>query len=98
MAAAHRQVSVIYVPSDVGSIYAGKHKAPDAIKSVGLVNKLKKGSYDVSEYEALAQPIMWNSAQVGPNGARNEISPLKSAIVSKTASPVYSPRPNRLSP
>lgn len=65
-------IDIISVSSDIGSIYAGKSRAPEAIRSAGLHTKLQAAGYHVNEYAALAEPAIWTSSMREPNGARNE--------------------------
>lgn len=66
-------VSIIYVPSDVGSIIPGKSKAPAAFRSVNLVGKLQDSGYSsISEHHALDSPATYSSSTFPPGGVRNE--------------------------
>lgn len=65
-------ITVVNVASDVGSIYAGKSRAPDAIRSAGLQEKLKAAGYQVNELSAFSSPAGWMTSSREPNGARNE--------------------------
>ena len=67
------QITVVEVPSDVGSVFAGKSRAPTAIKSAGLVSKLDRVGYTVDERNALPDGnIGWRLSSLGPNGVRSE--------------------------
>jgi arginase len=57
------QVSITYVPCDIGSLIPGKSKAPKAIQEAGLVNKLtKNGLKVVAENHPLREPARWSWA------------------------------------
>lgn len=76
--ATSKEIAVINVPEDVDSMIKGKHLAPQAFKSAGLVSKLESVGYRVSETEALSEPQIWSSeATFEPNGVRNEQSNVK---------------------
>jgi arginase len=72
--AGSRRLTVINVPSDLGSMIKGKSLAPRAFKELKLVDQLSKAGYTVSEEEALPNgPATWQyGASFGPNGVRNE--------------------------
>ncbi|KAK7189118.1 hypothetical protein PSPO01_04705 [Paraphaeosphaeria sporulosa] len=57
---------------DIGSIYAGKSRAPEAFRSAGLFTKLQAAGYEVKGYSALTEPAVWSSSTRQPSGARNE--------------------------
>ena len=66
-------INIINVPSDLGSIYAGKSHAPAAFRDAGLQDKLEGIGAQVSESTALSGGLGgWVSANREPNGARNE--------------------------
>jgi arginase len=66
-------VQIINIPSDIGSIYAGKSRAPAAFKTKGLVSKLEKNGSVVKEREAVSTSSTgWKKSSRSPNGARNE--------------------------
>lgn len=68
-----QSISLINVPADVGSVFAGKSRAPDAFHAVGLVEKLKDLGYKVNIHNALPDgPVGWAESEAEPNGARNE--------------------------
>jgi arginase len=69
---AQKAIDIISVSSDIGSVYAGKSKAPAALHSVGLPTKLHAAGYKVKGYSALTEPAIWTSSSREPNGARNE--------------------------
>jgi arginase len=66
-----KSINIINVPSDIGSIYAGKSRAPAAFKSAGLHKKLESVGFQVSESTAFPHSG-WVSSSREPNGARNE--------------------------
>jgi arginase len=71
--AAPDQITIVEVPSDVGSVFAGKSRAPAAIKSTGLVSKLEEVGYTVNQLNALPDGnIEWRQSSLGPNGVRSE--------------------------
>ncbi|KAF2681908.1 Arginase/deacetylase [Lentithecium fluviatile CBS 122367] len=68
-----RAINVVNIPSDIGSIYAGKSRAPTAFQSAGLQKKLGAAGYQVREFSALsAASAGWTVSTREPNGARNE--------------------------
>jgi len=68
-----RKINVVNVPSDIGSIYAGKSKAPAAFQSAGLQYKLQTAGHQITELDALsASSAGWTTSTREPNGARNE--------------------------
>lgn len=68
-------INIINVPSDLGSIYAGKSRAPAAIKVAGLQEKLGASGWRVTESTALPEGSgIWVSSSREPHGARNEAS------------------------
>ena len=71
---AHQQVTVINVPSDIGSMIKGKSLAPGAFQSANFVQKLSNVGYKVSERDALPDgPRTWRfDSSIEPNGVRNE--------------------------
>ena len=71
---ASRDVTVVNVPSDIGSMIKGKHLTPAAFQSIGLVNKLSGAGFKVDECDALPDgPRSWSfGASFEPHGARNE--------------------------
>jgi len=71
--ASSNKISIITAPADVGSVFPGKSRAPAALQSVGLVNKLTTLGYEVSIHDALPDgPAGWSESEIGLNGARNE--------------------------
>ena len=67
-------INVVNVPSDLGSIYAGKSRAPAAFRSKGLQEKLKAAGYQVNESNAFSAAFAgWTASTREPNGARNEV-------------------------
>jgi arginase len=68
-------INIINVPSDIGSIYAGKSRAPAAIKTTGLQEKLGAAGWQVTESTALTEGSgVWVSSNREAHGARNEAS------------------------
>lgn len=67
-----KDIDIITISSDIGSVYAGKSKAPAAFRSAGLQEKMEYAGYTVREYEALSSPPVWKPSSREPNGARNE--------------------------
>ncbi len=66
-------INIITAGADVGSVFAGKSAAPDAILSVGLVEQLTTAGFTVSVHNALPDgPARWTASAIGPNGVRNE--------------------------
>lgn len=73
MSTSSLSISLIYVPSDVGSIIPGKSKAPEAFRSVNVVSKLQDAGYSsVHEYHALSSPATYISSPLSSSGVRNE--------------------------
>ncbi|KAF2229367.1 Arginase/deacetylase, partial [Viridothelium virens] len=67
-------INIINVPSDIGSIYAGKSRAPAAFQSKGLQKKLREAGHHVKEFSALSDASAgWVASTREPNGARNEV-------------------------
>jgi arginase len=66
-----KSINIINVPSDLGSVYAGKSRAPAAFKSAGLHKRLETAGFKVSESSAFPDSG-WISSSREPNGARNE--------------------------
>jgi arginase len=70
-------ISLIKVASDVGSVFPGKSRAPDALIAAGLVDKLSKLGFKVNIHNALPNgPVGWAESESEPNGARNEAAAL----------------------
>lgn len=70
---ANKVINIINVSSDIGSVYAGKSRAPAAMKDAGLQKKLGMAGYQVKEFNAFASDaVIWASSNREPNGARNE--------------------------
>lgn len=68
-------INIINVPSDIGSIYAGKSRAPAAFKTVQLQEKLGAAGWQVTESTALIEGSGgWVSSNREPHGARNEVA------------------------
>lgn len=66
-------INIINVPSDLGSIYAGKSRAPAAFKTAGLQDRLGAAGWEVTESTALPEGSgVWVSSTREPHGARNE--------------------------
>lgn len=66
-------ISLIYVPSDIGSIIPGKSKAPAAFRDVNIVDKLHSAGYVfISERHALSSPAAYSASTFPPGGVRNE--------------------------
>jgi arginase family enzyme len=75
---ASRSINIISVPSDVGSVYAGKSRAPAAFETAGLEDKLGAAGWQTTASTALPQgPVGWTSSTRQPNGARNEVETVK---------------------
>lgn len=73
-----RNINIISIPSDIGSVYAGKSRAPDAFKTAGLHTQLSAAGFTVTESIALSDgPANWTSSSCEPNGARNEEATVK---------------------
>ncbi|EXJ61532.1 hypothetical protein A1O7_01960 [Cladophialophora yegresii CBS 114405] len=73
-----RSINIINVPSDVGSVYAGKSRAPAAFQAAGLQDKLAASGWQTTVSTALPQgPAGWASSTRQPNGARNEAITVK---------------------
>ncbi|ETI27094.1 hypothetical protein G647_09776 [Cladophialophora carrionii CBS 160.54] len=73
-----RSINIINVPSDVGSVYSGKSRAPGAFKTAGLQDKLAAAGWQTTVSTALPQgPAGWTSSTRQPNGARNEAETVK---------------------
>ncbi|KAJ9605670.1 hypothetical protein H2200_009519 [Cladophialophora chaetospira] len=71
-------INIINVPSDIGSVYAGKSRAPAALKEAGLQKRLQAGGWEITESTALSSGAAgWTSNAPGPNGARNEAATVK---------------------
>lgn len=67
------RLTILNVPSDIGSMIKGKSLAPEAFRTVELASKLRKVGYEVTEVDALSKPRVWSSsASFEPNGVRNE--------------------------
>jgi arginase len=68
-------ISLIHVPSDVGSIIPGKSKAPAAFREVDIVGKLNDAGYtSVREYYALSLPAKYSASSISPSGVRNDVA------------------------
>jgi arginase len=66
-------INIINVTSDLGSIYAGKSRAPTTFKTAGLQEKLGAAGWQVTESTALPEGSgVWESSSREPHGARNE--------------------------
>ena len=67
-------ITIIDVPSDIGSMIKGKHLAPGAFKSANLNQKLSDIGYKVHERNTLPDgPRTWRlDSSTEPTGARNE--------------------------
>ncbi|KAF1949559.1 Arginase/deacetylase [Byssothecium circinans] len=82
MAPSPRTINIINIPSDIGSMYAGKSRAPAAFASAGLQRKLQAAGHPIKEYGAFSPfttgkhpPVtttVWKPSSRQPNGARNE--------------------------
>ena len=71
--ASTKGINIISVPSDVGSVYAGKSRAPAAFEAAGLYVKLQAAGLQIDLSPALPSGgAGWTSAGREPNGARNE--------------------------
>lgn len=81
---ATKSIDIINVPSDIGSMYAGKSRAPAAFAAAGIQSQLRAAGFQVKEYNAfpsLPKPSTspslpavggWRASSKEPNGARNE--------------------------
>ena len=71
---ANRDLTVINVPSDIGSMIKGKHLTPAAFQSLGVVKRLSDAGFTVDERDALPDgPTSWSfGASFDPHGTRNE--------------------------
>ncbi|KAF2446766.1 Arginase/deacetylase [Karstenula rhodostoma CBS 690.94] len=86
---AQKAIDLISVSSDIGSMYAGKSRAPAAFRSAGLHTKLNAAGFEVTEYSALTSPAIWKCSTREPNGARNEAATVAAiSQVSKTITDV----------
>ena len=76
---AGQAITVINVPSDVGSMLKGKSLAPGAFKSANLVSRLSEVGYEVQEHDTLPDgPKTWSfDSSFEPNGVRNESANVK---------------------
>ncbi|KAI9674835.1 MAG: hypothetical protein M1822_009031 [Bathelium mastoideum] len=83
---ASKVINIINVPSDIGSIYAGKSRAPAAFQTKGLQQKLRAAGYQVTESNALSDASAgWVTSSREPNGARNEVRTVRACTqVSET--------------
>ena len=73
-----RSINIISVPSDVGSVYAGKSRAPAAFSTAGLQEGLEAKGWQVTHSTAFADGSAdWASSTREPNGARNEKAAVK---------------------
>ncbi|KAI9662607.1 MAG: hypothetical protein M1821_008774 [Bathelium mastoideum] len=83
---ASKVINIITVASDIGSIYAGKSRAPAAFQTKGLQQKLRAAGYQVTELNALSDASAgWVASSREPNGARNEVRTVQACTqVSKT--------------
>src|SRR5450756_2438624 len=74
-----KTINIINVPSDLGSVYAGKSRAPAALKAAGLQAKLETAGWHVTESTALLPEGsgVWTASTREPNGARNEAAVVK---------------------
>lgn len=71
---ASKVIRVVNVSSDIGSIYAGKSRAPAAFQSKGLQEKLRTAGHQVKELNVFADTSAgWTVSTREPNGARNEV-------------------------
>jgi arginase len=52
-----KNISIINVPSDIGSVYAGKSRAPAAFAAAGLESRLVSAGYDVKTYDAFGSTL-----------------------------------------
>jgi arginase family enzyme len=66
-------INIINVASDLGSVYAGKSRAPEAFNTAGLHEKLEARGFKVTLTTALPKGSAgWISSTREPNGARSE--------------------------
>jgi arginase len=66
-------INIISVASDIGSVYAGKSRAPHAFKEAKLQAKLRTAGFHVTESPALSTGVgNWVASTREPHGARNE--------------------------
>lgn len=71
--ATSNNISIITVPSDVGSVFPGKSRAPDALLATGLLERLRTVGFKVDVHNTLPDgPVGWAESKSEPNGARNE--------------------------
>jgi len=67
------RINLITASADVGSVFPGKSRAPSALQSIGLINKLTTLGYEISIHDALPnEPVNWTESHIGPNAAYNE--------------------------
>jgi len=70
---ASKIINIINVSSDLGSVYAGKSRAPEALKVAGLQEKLEMAGWQVTESAAISEGSgVWKASTREPHGARNE--------------------------
>ena len=69
-------INITTVPADVGSVFRGKAKAPDAIlNSTDLVERLGKAGYEVKQKCALPEGSnSWTHSTINDNGVKNEVA------------------------
>ncbi|CAI6330880.1 unnamed protein product [Periconia digitata] len=82
-----KNISIIHIPSDIGSLYPGKSRAPAAFTAAGFQTKLQAAGHSIVEYNAFSSahfseptPVVsatWKPSSRSPNGARNEAETVK---------------------
>lgn len=66
-------LTIINVPSNVGSMIRGKHNAPQAFREAGLADRLSTVGYDIREVDALPDGHkVWRLSDTEPSGVRLE--------------------------
>lgn len=66
-------INITSVSSDIGSVYAGKSRAPEAFRAAGLQRNLERAGFTVTETAGNVAQAVWTSSSREPNGARNEM-------------------------
>lgn len=82
-----QKIVVIDVPTEAGTHWPGQAKAPKALKEAGLISKLRKHGYEVSNFSALDEEQHWLPTDI-VNGVRDEENTLK--VMRKVADAVSS--------
>jgi arginase len=74
-------MNIVYIPSDIGSLYHGKSLAPAAFQEVGLSSALKTTGYRITETTAFERgDATWEHGTRNPNGARNEAKTVNACV------------------